>query len=310
MADAEASERLDRVLTARLDGYSRAAIQRWIVEGGVTVDGASAQPKQKLRAAQVIVVRPGAPPTSHAAPQDLPLTVLYEDAHLIVVDKAAGMVVHPAPGHPDGTLVNAVLHRFGWLPGEDATRPGIVHRLDAHTSGVMVVARSELAKRELVERFASHDIERAYLAIVRGAFRTAVTYDTLHGRHPRDRKKFSSHVARGKQAITHVKPLEMLEGATLVRCTLETGRTHQIRVHLSDARFPILGDPLYARLPKDPTLRAAAQALGRQALHAAVLGFAHPDRAARRLRVGPRAPARELRSAERSARQRLNPALP
>lgn len=209
-------------------------------------------------------------------PQDIPLTVLYEDAHLVVVDKPAGMVVHPAPGHPDGTLVNAVLHHFGWLPGDDPERPGIVHRLDALTSGVMVVARSEEAKRGLVARFQAHDIERAYLALATGHPPARVTWETLHGRHPRDRKKLSSKVRRGKRAVTHLEVVERLAGAALVRCTLETGRTHQIRVHCADHGFAILGDPVYGRTPKDPRLRESAALLGRQALHAAVLGFVHP----------------------------------
>ncbi len=243
----------------------------------MTVDGAVATAKQKPAAGQRVVVRPSPPPPTDAVPEDLPITVLYEDEHLLVVDKAPGMVVHPAPGHPGGTLVNAVLHHFGALPGEDAARPGIVHRLDAGTSGVMVVARSPAARDELVRRFAAHDIERAYLAIALGSVPAKVTYDTLHGRHPRDRKRFTSKgLARGKRAVTHVERLRALHASCLIRCTLETGRTHQIRVHLADAGHPLLGDPLYGRPGKDPRVRAAASGLGRQALHAAVLGFAHP----------------------------------
>jgi 23S rRNA pseudouridine1911/1915/1917 synthase len=186
------------------------------------------------------------------------------------------MVVHPAPGHPGGTLVNALLHHFGALPGEDAERPGIVHRLDALTSGVMVIARTPAAREGLMALFATHAIERAYLAIAVGHPPEQITYETLHGRHPRDRKRFSSRVTRGKRALTHVETIERLHGAALVRCTLETGRTHQIRVHLADHGFPLLGDPTYGKTPKDARVRAAASALGRQALHAAVLGFAHP----------------------------------
>jgi len=242
----------------------------------VSVGGEAASAKTKVRAGQRVRVEPMPPPPSDAIPQDLPLDVLYEDAHLLVVDKAAGMVVHPAPGHPDGTLVNAVLHHFGALPGDDPARPGIVHRLDRQTSGVMVVARTPEARDELVRRFAAHDIERAYVAIAQGDPPARVTFDTLHGRHPTDRKRFSSTVKRGKRAVTHVERLETLHASALVRCTLETGRTHQIRVHLADAGFALLGDPIYGRPRKDPRLRAAARALGRQALHAAVLGFAHP----------------------------------
>ncbi len=280
VAPSEAGERLDRALAARDPTCSRATLQRWIKDGRVTVDGVPAAPKTKLREGQRVEVRPAPPPPSDATPEDLPLTVLYEDAHLLVVDKAAGMVVHPAPGHPGGTLVNAVLGRYhgpgAALEGDDPQRPGIVHRLDALTSGVMVVARTLEAKAGLVARFQTHDIDRFYLAIASGRPPDEVTYDTLHGRHPRHRKRFSSQVREGKRAVTHVVTLERLHGAALVRCTLETGRTHQIRVHLADAGFPLIGDPVYARAPRDPRLREAARALGRQALHAARLGFEHP----------------------------------
>ncbi len=228
------------------------------------------------RPGQRVVVRPAPPPPTEAEPEDIPLTVLHEDAELVVLDKPAGLVVHPAPGHPSGTLVNALLHHFGALPGEDAARPGIVHRLDAHTSGVMVVARTPRAREGLMRLFAAHDIERAYLAIATGEPPARITYETLHGRHPTDRKRFTTRVTRGKRAVTHVVRLERLHGAALVRCTLETGRTHQIRVHLAEHGHPLLGDPTYGRPGKDARVRAAAEALGRQALHAAVLGFIHP----------------------------------
>lgn len=272
----EEGERLDRILAARDPDRSRSTLKRWIDEGRVTVDGAVAKPKDKPSAGQRIEVRPAPPQTTDAIPQDLPLEVLYEDAQVIVVNKAAGMVVHPGAGHPDGTLVNALLHHFGALPGDDPERPGIVHRLDALTSGVMVVARSDLAKARLQAQLSAHDVERAYLAIALGAV-AGQTFETLHGRHPRDRKRFSGQVKRGKRAVTHVEPLEPLHGATLVRCTLETGRTHQIRVHLAEAGHPLLGDPVYGRRPKDARLRRAHDALARQALHAAVLGFEHPE---------------------------------
>lgn len=272
----EAGERLDRLLASRAPERSRATYQRWIEQGRVEVDGQTAKAKLRPRAGQRVTVRPAPPETSAAVPQAIPLDVVFEDADLIVVNKPAGMVVHPAPGHADGTLVNAVLHHFGGLPGDAPERPGIVHRLDALTSGLLVIARTERAKRELVARFSTHDIERAYLAIVTGHPPAAVTWDTLHGRHPRDRKKFSSRVAKGKRAVTHLEVLERLHQSALVRCTLTTGRTHQIRVHCADHGFPLLGDPVYGRRLKDPRLRVAADALGRQALHAAVLGFVHP----------------------------------
>jgi 23S rRNA pseudouridine1911/1915/1917 synthase len=245
----------------------------------VTVDGlVVVSAKTRPRAAQRIVVVPAPPPPSTAIPQPIAFGILYEDADLSVIDKPAGLVVHPAPGHPDGTLVNGLVHRYGaeLAEGTAPERPGIVHRLDAWTSGVMVVARTERAKRALVAMFQAHDLERSYLAIARGAPPDRVTLDTLHGRHPRDRKKFSSRVTRGKRAVTHLACLERLAGAALLRCTLETGRTHQIRVHCADHGYPLLGDPVYGGRPKDGRLRRAGEALGRQALHAAVLGFAHP----------------------------------
>jgi 23S rRNA pseudouridine1911/1915/1917 synthase len=278
-----AGERLDRVLTALLEGsphaVSRAEAQRWIEGGHVTLDGGPATVKQRPRAGARIIVRPPPPPPSEAIPQDIPLAILFEDEDLLVIDKPAGLVVHPAAGHVDGTLVNAVLHHVRGddveLPG-DLARPGVVHRLDRDTSGVMVVAKTRVARESLMARFAAHDLERSYLAIVLGEHLESRTYDTLHGRHPQDRKRFTSRVVRGRRAVTHVTRVEAFEGATLVRCTLETGRTHQIRVHLAEGGFPVLGDPVYGKAPRDPALRAIAGAIGRQALHAAVLGFPHP----------------------------------
>jgi 23S rRNA pseudouridine1911/1915/1917 synthase len=284
-----AGERIDRVLAALVRDCSRSTLQRWIEEGRVTIDGAPVSAKSRARAGARVRVEPAAPPASSAVPQDIPLAVLYEDEHLAVIDKPAGLVVHPAPGHPDGTLVNALLWRFGGdvaaaaeSEDDDALgllaqpRPGIVHRLDRDTSGVMVVARTPVAREGLMKQFAKHDLERAYLAIVVGEHPERALYDTLHGRHPRDRKRFTSEVKRGKRAVTRAARVERLHGATLVRCTLETGRTHQIRVHLAEHGHPLLGDPVYGRVPRDARLREIAAELGRQALHAAVLGFTHP----------------------------------
>ncbi len=183
--------------------------------------------------------------------------------------------MHPAPGHAGGTLANAVAHRVA-AGAREGTRPGIVHRLDKDTSGVLVVAKTKPAHAALQALFAAHDIERAYVAIAVGAPPDSVTYDTLHGRHPRDRKRFTTRVDRGRRAVTHVRVVERLHGSALVECRLETGRTHQIRVHLADHRTPVLADPVYGRPSRDPLLRDVAAALGRQALHARLLGFRHP----------------------------------
>jgi 23S rRNA pseudouridine1911/1915/1917 synthase len=278
ITEAEAGERLDRVLAARDLGYSRSAIARFIADERVELDGEVVPSKTKVTAGAEVILRPAPPPPSEAIPQDIPLDVVFEDAHLLVVNKPAGLVVHPAAGHPDGTLVNAILHHLEGErpPGRDPERPGIVHRLDKDTSGVMVIAKSTVARDALVERFSKHEIERAYLAIAVGHPPESVSWDTLHGRHPKDRKRFSSKVDKGKRAVTHLRVLERLHGASLVECRLETGRTHQIRVHLADAGHPILGDPLYGGRPRDPRLRAAGNTLGRQALHARLLGLAHP----------------------------------
>ncbi len=272
----EAGERLDRVLSARELGVSRATLQRWIDEERVRVDGRTAKRAQKLIAGARVSIEPGPPPISDALAQDIPLSVLFEDEHLLVIDKPAGLVVHPAPGHRDGTLVNALLFHGGIDVGEQGERPGIVHRLDRDTSGVMVVAKTVPAREGLVALFKAHDIERAYQAIVLGHTPQALHFDTLHGRHPVDRKRFTSRVIRGKRAITDVTLIERLHATSLVRCVLKTGRTHQIRVHLSEHNHPLLADATYSNPPKDAKLRAVAEGLGRQALHAAVLGFAHP----------------------------------
>jgi 23S rRNA pseudouridine1911/1915/1917 synthase len=208
-------------------------------------------------------------------PQEIPLELLYEDEQLVVLMKPAGLVVHPAPGHPDGTLVNALRFRFGVQVG-DPLRPGIVHRLDRETSGVMVVARTALAREHLMAQFKRHDIEREYVTIALGRPPDTQRVDTLHGRHPVDRKRFTSRLARGKRAVTELRVLERLHASSLLQCRLETGRTHQIRVHLAEMGHPILADALYGRGSPDPRLRAAAAAISRQALHARVLGFTHP----------------------------------
>jgi 23S rRNA pseudouridine1911/1915/1917 synthase len=264
------------VIAARDVGFSRSSLQRFIAAGRVTMDG---EPVEKDTIAQEgarVRVEPAPPPPSAALPEDLPLEIVYEDEHLLVINKAAGMVVHPAPGHMSGTLVNAVLHHRTLAPSDDPLRPGIVHRLDKDTSGLMVVALTAPTREGLSALFAAHDIQRVYEGICAGHPAEAQTFDTLHGRHPVDRKRFSSRVDRGKHAVTYMSRIEKLHGAARIECRLSTGRTHQIRVHLSDHGHGLIGDPVYVTRSRDPRVSAAASALGRQALHARLLGFRHP----------------------------------
>jgi len=276
LREGDAGERIDRVLARRCPEFSRSALQRWIEQGRVEQAGEVVSRKTKALEGAEVLIHPAPPEPMSAKPQAIPLEVLFEDEDLIVLDKPAGLVVHPAPGHPDGTLVNALLHHAEVQGGADPLRPGIVHRLDKDTSGVMVVAKTARAHERLVEMFQRHSLERGYLAIALGRPAQAVRYDTFHGRHPANRKKFTSRGERGRRAVTDLESIELLHGSALVRCRLQTGRTHQIRVHLAEHGHPVLGDPLYGKSIGDPELRRVSAALGRQALHAAVLAFAHP----------------------------------
>ncbi len=290
-----ARPRLDRFLLSAGLALSRSQIKRLIEEGRVVVGGArAAKPGQRLSPGDEIAVDVPPPAAVEAVPQAMDLTILYEDQHLIVIDKPAGLVVHPAPGHPDGTLVNALLAHCRDLSGiGGALRPGIVHRLDKDTSGVMLASKTDAAHQKLVKVFQEHALHREYLALVAPPpAEQAGRFATLHGRHPRDRKKFSSRVSRGKSAVTHWRVVEHVTGpvverdmgrvpggraaAAVVRCRLETGRTHQIRVHFADHGSPVVGDPLYGRKPRHPAVAAAASQLRRQALHATLLALAHP----------------------------------
>jgi 23S rRNA pseudouridine1911/1915/1917 synthase len=274
--------RLDRFLAQSL-AVSRSELQRWIAEDRVTIEGVVRGASARVHEGDRVVVQPrGSAPTDARAESDVRVDVLYCDEDLVVVNKPAGLVVHPSRGHAGGTLVNGLL-ALGLFAREDLqvvdslgnARPGIVHRLDKGTSGVMVIARTAQARESLGKGFREHAIERAYEAIVVGEARSA-TFDTLHGRHPRDRLRFTTHVRVGKRAVTHVRVIARLCGATHVECMLETGRTHQIRMHLAESGTPVLGDPLYGKPPRDDRVRGAAQTLGHQALHARVLGFVHP----------------------------------
>lgn len=266
--------------TAQLGGLSRSRIQRLIDSGWVQVEGRPGRSSLRLQAEQVVTVRlpPAQPPEVKA--EALPLDILYEDADVVAVNKAPGMVVHPGPGHAHGTLVNALLAHCQDLSGVGGVlRPGIVHRLDRGTSGVVVVAKNDAAHEGLALQFARREVRKLYYAYVRGAPQPPEgRIETPFGRHPRDRKRFSGRVAHGKVAITHYRTLALTPQAAFLAVRIETGRTHQIRVHAAEAGFPILGDPLYGRgLRRGPLggQMAAAQ-LERQALHAAFLGVVHP----------------------------------
>ena len=268
--------RLDRFLAGKA-GVSRAELQRWIEAGRVMVNGVVQGASARLKEGDRVEARPmERAPTKARADAEVEVDVVHVDDEVVVVMKPAGLVVHPAAGHAGGTLVNGLL-ALGLFRRLDLAddRPGIVHRLDKGTSGVMVVARTPAAREKLKAQFAAHTIEREYEALVVGEAREA-THATLHGRNPHDRVRFSSRVKAGKRAVTHVRVIEGLAGATHVACNLETGRTHQIRVHLSESGTPVLGDPLYGKPPKDPRVRAVGETLGHQALHARVLGFVHP----------------------------------
>ena len=290
IVDAEqAGERIDAVIAAAVAALSRAVVQRLIEDGHVTMNQLPVKKAgQRVKAGDVIDVEVPEPEPLELVPEDIPLAILFEDSEMIVVDKPAGLVVHPAAGHARGTLVNAVLFHCKDLGGIGGVlRPGIVHRLDKDTSGVMVVAKTDRAHAALTAAFAakSHAARarehqtggmlREYLGIAAPPPPSASgTFRTFHGRHPSDRKRFSSKVTWGKTAVTHWTVEEPLRDAALVRFRLETGRTHQIRVHAADHGWPLLGDPLYGRAP--PKLAPIARTLGRQALHAAVLELDHP----------------------------------
>ena len=325
---AGAGERLDwflsRSAAERRIALSRTRLKALIQAGEVQVDGAAARdPALRLAEGARIVFEAPPPADSAVVGENLPLDVVYEDEHLIVVDKPAGLVVHPAPGHAGGTLVNALIARCGdSLSGIGGVRrPGIVHRLDKDTSGLMVVAKTDAAHRGLAELFADHGrcrpLEREYLAIVWGSFgASAGKVDAAIARHSIHRAKMAvAQEDRGRRAVTHWRLLEGLGPASLVACRLETGRTHQIRVHMASVGHPLLGDSVYGAGFKTKAVqlaggaKAALAALGRQALHAAALGFEHPVTGhALRFESAPPADFSRLLNALRA--QRLGEAAP
>ena len=278
---AHAGWRLDRALAAAVPTLSRERLKALIRSGALTSgETAVRDPAARVRGEESFSLEVPAPTPAHNVPQDIPLSIAFEDPHLLVIDKPAGLVVHPAAGNRDGTLVNALLHRCGAsLSGiGGVARPGIVHRIDKDTSGLMVVAKTDVAHEGLAKQFAAHSIERRYLAIVCGVPKASKgTVDAPLGRSAANRKKIAIvEEGRGKRAVTHWKRLELLDEAALVECSLETGRTHQVRVHMASLGHPLLGDPVYGRSGK--AHRELLKRLGfhRQALHAAILGFTHP----------------------------------
>ena len=277
-----AGERLDRFLAAALQGFSRSRIQQLIGEGNVRLDSAVARSSSRLKGNEVVTVSVPLPRPLHLIPEDRPLRVLFQDEHLIVVEKPSGMVVHPAPGHPGGTLVNVLLSRADRLSGiGGVARPGIVHRLDRDTSGLLVVAKTDEAHARLSAQFSSHkEMDRRYHGIVQGRPRQAAgTVTTQMGRHPVHRKKMAVRPAGGRRAVTHYRVVESFGPFSLVEFRLATGRTHQVRLHCAHMSCPIVGDEVYGsgRKVKLSLARSAKTAtLDRFFLHAFRLGFFHP----------------------------------
>ena len=267
-----AGQRIDRFLSGEDTGLSRSALQALVADGHVQCNGKTVAKSLKLKAGDTVLLEiPDAKPIE-AVPQDIPLDIVYEDAHLLVVNKPKGMVVHPAPGNPDGTLVNALLwHCKGSLSGIGGEiRPGIVHRIDKDTSGLIIAAKNDLAHAALAAQLKDHSLARTYVCIVCGKIKDdSGTIDAPIGRHPADRKKMAVTEKNSRSAVTHWRVLERFSGYTLVECKLETGRTHQIRVHMAYRGHPILGDTVYGH--KKPELGQDSQCL-----HAKELRFVHP----------------------------------
>ncbi|ABI57892.1 23S rRNA pseudouridine(1911/1915/1917) synthase RluD [Alkalilimnicola ehrlichii MLHE-1] len=275
----QTGQRLDQALAALLPDYSRSRIQQWIREGAVRLEGTAPRPRDKVAAGQQVTIRAELEEEQRVSAEPIPLRIQYEDRHLLVIDKPAGLVVHPGAGNREGTLQNALLHHDPQLA--ELPRSGIVHRLDKDTSGLMVVARSLAAHTALVAQLQARSVRREYLALVNGCPVAGGTVEAPIGRHPRDRKRMAV-VERGRPATTHYRVEERLAAHTLLRCFLETGRTHQIRVHMAHAGYPLVGDPVYGgrlRLPPRATeaQRQALRAFQRQALHAARLALDHPE---------------------------------
>lgn len=267
-----AGERIDALLPRHIPELTRSGAQKLLEGGAVTVNGVPARKNLRVSAGDVVVVELPEPESAELTPQNLPLDVVYEDGDLIVVNKPRGMVVHPAPGHPDGTLVNALLWHCGdslsGIGGE--RRPGIVHRIDKDTSGLIIAAKNDFAHRALSAQLSDHSLARTYEAVVYGRVRDdAGTVNAPIGRCPTDRKRMAVTERNSREAVTHYEVIARYRGFTHIRCRLETGRTHQIRVHMEKIGHPLLGDMVYGR-------RCPAKGLEGQCLHARALRFTHP----------------------------------
>lgn len=270
--------RLDQAAAELFADHSRERLKGWIKEGALTVDGRPGKPKDKMAGGEWLQLAATLEEEKRFEPEEIPLEVVHEDDDVLVIDKPAGLVVHPAAGNPDGTLLNALLHHCPSLA--TVPRAGIVHRLDKDTTGLMVVAKTLAAQTSLVEQLQARTVSREYDAICVGVMTSGGTVDAPIGRHPKDRKRQAVHVS-GKPAVTHYRVVERFRAHTHVRCRLETGRTHQIRVHLAHRRFPLVGDPVYGGRLKLPAgageaLKTLLREFPRQALHARKLAFLHP----------------------------------
>lgn len=278
IGDELAGKRLDQALALLFPDYSRSRLQQWVKEGRVTVDGAPCRPRDKVLGGEQVSLEAHLEEQVECRPQPIELSIVYEDEALIVIDKPAGLVVHPAAGNPDGTLQNALLHHDPGLI--QLPRAGIIHRLDKETTGLLVIARSPVAHKRLVEQLQARAFDREYRAVVSGVMTAGGSVDEPIGRHPTQRTRMAVNYS-GKEAVTHYRVLERFRAHTSLRVKLETGRTHQIRVHMAHIRHPLVGDPVYAGRLRQPAgaseaLREQLRGFRRQALHARRLGLSHP----------------------------------